>query len=145
MNWTIGRRITLGFTAVLVVVACIGVFALNRVHAIARSNGAVTANAMPSIVLFAQIESLVKGNFINTTQHLDATDAARMAAIEREMNEKSDKLTALYKEVEPISVNLNIDPAGGADECRRYGLRSHCGVLADRSGPFAGRLAIERS
>ena len=102
MNWTIGRRITLGFAAVLTVVACVGAFSLNRVYSIARSNKVVTANAMPSIVLFSRIESLVKGNYINTTQHLDATDPAKMAAIEKEMSEKSDKLTALYKEVEPL-------------------------------------------
>jgi methyl-accepting chemotaxis protein len=102
MNWTIGRRITLGFAAVLVVVACIGVFSLNRVNSISRSNKVVTDNAMPSIVLFSRIESLVKGNYINTTQHLDATDPAKMGAIEKEMNEKSDKLTALYKEVDPL-------------------------------------------
>ncbi len=102
MNWTIGRRLAAGFAAVLIVVACIGAFALNRVYSIDRNNKVVTDNAMPSIVLFSRIESLVKGNFINTTQHLDATDAARMAAIEKEMNEKSDLLTALYKEVEPL-------------------------------------------
>jgi len=78
MNWTIGHRIALGFAAVLVVVACIGAFALNRVYSIDRSNRVVTDSAMPSIVLFAQIESLVKGNYINTTQHLDSTDAARI-------------------------------------------------------------------
>ncbi len=94
MNWTIGRRIA----------ALVGGFALNRVHKIEGSTKEVTERAMPSVVLFATIESLVKENYINTTQHLAASDAARLASIEKEMTAKSETLTGLYKEVEVLLV-----------------------------------------
>ncbi|MFT3828859.1 MAG: methyl-accepting chemotaxis protein [Opitutaceae bacterium] len=104
MNWTIGRRIVAGFTAVLLIAAAVGVFALNRVQTIDRTTREVTERAMPAIVLFATIESLVKENYINTTQHLAAEDASRMAAIEKEMTAKSETLTGLYKEVEALLI-----------------------------------------
>jgi methyl-accepting chemotaxis protein len=102
MNWTIGRRIVSGFAAVLLIAAAVGIFALNRVQTIARTTKDVTERAMPSVVLFATIESLVKENYINTTQHLAAADPSRMASIEKEMTAKSETLTGLYKEVEAL-------------------------------------------
>ncbi len=102
LTWTIGRRIVAGFATVLLIAAAIGGFALSRVQQIAADTGALTAQTLPSIVAFASIESLVKENFINTTQHINETDEAAMAAIEKEMNAKSETLTGLYKEVEAL-------------------------------------------
>ncbi len=102
INWTIGRRIVGGFAAVLVIAALVGTFALSRTRAIDRATTDLTARTLPSLVIFGNIESLVKENFINTTQHINATDETKMAAIEKEMTVKSETLTALYKEVEPL-------------------------------------------
>ena len=102
ITWTIGRQILAGFTIVLLLAAAIGGFALNRVQRIANDTGELTSQTLPSIVAFATIESLVKENFINTTQHINETDEAAMGAIEKEMAAKSEALTALYKEVESL-------------------------------------------
>ena len=102
ITWTIGRRIVAGFATVLLIAAAIGGFALNRVQQIDSDTTELTGHAMPSIIAFATIESLVKENFINTTQHINETEEDAMVAIEKEMTAKSDKLTNLYKEVEAL-------------------------------------------
>ncbi len=75
---------------------------------IRRENAALIDVELPKVMTLAKIEALVKGNYINATQHLDTSDAERLAAIDKEMVDKSSQLTALYKEVEP-------DPANAAE------------------------------
>jgi methyl-accepting chemotaxis protein len=105
ITWTVGRRIVAGFAIVLLIAAAIGGFALNRISVIDRATKAVTDRALRSAILFGTIESLVKENFINTTQHINETDEAAMKEIEKEMAAKSETLTALYKELEPLLVS----------------------------------------
>jgi methyl-accepting chemotaxis protein len=104
MNWTIGRRIVAGFAAVLLIAALVGGFALNRIQAIEHATRAVTDRAMRSAALFSKIDSLVKENFISTSQHINETDEAAMSAIEKDMNAKSETLTSLYKELDALIV-----------------------------------------
>ncbi len=105
MNWTIGRRIVAGFAAVLLITALVGAFALNRIRAIEVATHEVTDRAMRSAALFSKIESLVKDNFISTSQHINETEETAMAAIEKDMNAKSETLTALYKELDGLLVS----------------------------------------
>ena len=105
MNWTIGRRIVAGFAAVLLIAAFVGGFALNRIQVVESASREVTERAMRRAALFSQIESLVKENFISTSQHINETEESGMAAIEKDMNAKSETLTALYKELDSLIVS----------------------------------------
>ena len=101
-NWTIGRRIGVGFTALIAILAVVGVICYERVMRIGVSSGELEFRAMPGLVLLGQIESQVKENYLYTTQHIMATDAATKAAIDKELSEKSNLNTALYKEYEAL-------------------------------------------
>jgi methyl-accepting chemotaxis protein len=104
INWTIGRRLIVGFSIVILITATLGVLAYNRIQTIDQATGTVSDRAIPGIVLLSQVESLVKENFINTTQHHLATDLERKLAIEKEMDAKTKALTALYAEYETLLV-----------------------------------------
>jgi methyl-accepting chemotaxis protein len=104
IQWTIGRRLVAGFSIVILITATLGALAYDRIQRIDRDTGIVSDRAIPGIVLLSQVESLVKENFINTTQHYLATDTAHMIAIEKEMDAKSATLTDLYKEYEVLLV-----------------------------------------
>ena len=100
--WTIGRRIGVGFTALITILAVVGAICFERVIRINASSEEMELRAMPAIVLLGQAESLVKENFINTTQHVMATDAATKAALDKELAVKSSQNTATYKEYEAL-------------------------------------------
>jgi methyl-accepting chemotaxis protein len=99
---TIGARITIGFSILIIIVMLIGAIAFTRVSQIDRSSRSMTDKAIPAIVLLDQIQSLVKENFINATQHVLSGDSARMEAIVTEMDAKTKKLTELYAEFEKL-------------------------------------------
>ncbi len=101
-HWTISQRISAGFAVVVLISAIVGAFAYERLTGIERSNQAVTGRSLPSIVLLGQIESLVKENFINTTQHLMSADTAGKAQIETAMDQTSQRLTGLYAQLETL-------------------------------------------
>ncbi|PTY07658.1 chemotaxis protein [Opitutaceae bacterium EW11] len=100
--WTIGRRIVAGFATLLLILAAIGAFSFLGVKAIERSTVTMDERAMPSIVLLGQVESLVKENFINTTQHYLAESVEEKARIAKDMDAKSAALTELYKKYETL-------------------------------------------
>jgi methyl-accepting chemotaxis protein len=104
IQWTIGRRLNVGFSIVILITATLGVLAYNRIQRIDHATGVVSGRAIPGIVLLSQVESLVKENFINTTQHYLAGDTDRKLAIEKEMDAKSAKLTELYKQYEALLI-----------------------------------------
>jgi len=101
-NWTIGRRIGTGFTALIAILAVVGAICYERVMHINGFSNELEQRAMPGLVLLGQAESQVKENFINTTQHVMATDAATKGSIDKELTEKSAQLSAIYKEYEAL-------------------------------------------
>lgn len=109
---TIGQRIALGFTTVIAIVAMVGAVAFTRVTHIEAVSGHVVDEALPAIVLLGQIESLVKENFINATQHVVTDEPGRMRTIETEMEAKTGQLTKLYAELEKLLT--------GAEEQKLY-------------------------
>ena len=104
INWTIGRRLAAGFGIVILITATLGALAYSRIQSIHLATGTVSERSIPGIVLLSQVESLVKENFINTTQHHLATSTERKLAIEKEMEAKSAALTELYKQYEALLV-----------------------------------------
>lgn len=102
MNWTIGRRITVGFAALVLIAAATGAVACALIDSIRRSTDAMDQRDLPGILLLTQIESLVKENFINTTQHYLAADLQTKDEIAAQMDKKSAVLTDLYKKYEAL-------------------------------------------
>ncbi len=101
-NWTIGRRISAGFVCVVAIIALVGAIAYARVHVIKSAANDVVDRSVPTIVLLGEIQSLVKENFINTSQHVLTSDPVRKKSIETEMDAKTSTLTSLYDQLEPL-------------------------------------------
>ncbi|MCR6655921.1 MAG: methyl-accepting chemotaxis protein [Opitutus sp.] len=101
-NWTIGRRISAGFICIVAIIAIVGVLSYSRVRVLHEASDAVVNRSLPAIVLLGQIQSLVKENFINTTQHVLTDDIAQKEKIAAEMDAKSAALTKLYDRLEPL-------------------------------------------
>jgi methyl-accepting chemotaxis protein len=99
-NWTIGRRIGAGFMALIAILAIVGAICYERVVRINGFSDELEQRAMPGLVLLGQAESQVKENFINTTQHVMATEAVTKGSIDKELTEKSAQLSGIYKEYE---------------------------------------------
>ncbi len=93
-----------GFSVVILITAALGFFVFERIFAISDATTTVANRAIPGIVLLGQVESLVKENFINTTQHHLADDVGRKLEIEKEMDLKSTALTDLYTQYEALLI-----------------------------------------
>jgi methyl-accepting chemotaxis protein len=110
-TWTFATRVQAGFALVLIIAALIGGVAYERIVRIQHATEKVTAENLPLIVQLSQIESLVKENYINTTQHLQANTPERIASIDKELKSKSAALTDMYKEVETLLAATNLPGA----------------------------------
>jgi methyl-accepting chemotaxis protein len=98
----LSNRIAGGFGVVVMIVAAIGAITFSRIVIIDGSTRTVVDRSLPSIVLLGEIQSLVKENFINTSQHVISEADDRMRAIEGEMEKKTAALTALYARFEKL-------------------------------------------
>ena len=101
-TWTIGRRITFGFAALIVVMAVVCATAYYRILKVEQANNRVAEDALPAILLLGQVESLVKENFINVSLHFLADDVAKKDAIAKTMDGMTAKLSELYAAYEKL-------------------------------------------
>lgn len=95
-NWTIGKRIILGFCLLLATSAALGLFAFSRLTAINVQSGRIALNCLPGVYFMGQIESVNMSNFALTHRWMLQPDQAGKTQIEAEMKINSDKLTELY-------------------------------------------------
>jgi methyl-accepting chemotaxis protein len=99
-NWTIGKRIVLGFAALLMIAAALGLFAFTRLIAIKAQSDRITADCLPGVYYISQIETINQANYALTHRWLMLGDSPDRTAVEAEMKANSDKLTGLMKNYE---------------------------------------------
>ncbi len=98
-NWTLGRRIFLGFAAILgllLVVAATALAVLQQNRVLAHGVG---ANDVPGLVFAGQVDTLEQEQLTLLSRHLLLTDPAKLEAIEKRIQEIGtliDGLTAGY-------------------------------------------------
>ncbi|HEV2448104.1 MAG TPA: MCP four helix bundle domain-containing protein, partial [Candidatus Sulfopaludibacter sp.] len=84
-NWKIGTRIAAGFAAVIAIALALGIFAYGEVGGIQEKATAVAENALPKVYLLGQIEKNVQLTYSLALQHIMATDVAKMAGVESQI------------------------------------------------------------
>ncbi len=99
-KFTIGERMALGYGLLILIVFLVGGIAYLRVTRIEEAARSVVQRTLPALVLLDRIDSSVRENFINATQHVISDDAQRMRAIEQEMEQKTVVLSGFYAEFE---------------------------------------------
>jgi len=99
-NWTIGKRIILGFALLLATSAALGLFAYSRLSSIKRQSERITVDCLPGTYGSGKIEALNLANLAQTNRWLLATDAAERKAIEAGMRDNSARITELFASYE---------------------------------------------
>jgi methyl-accepting chemotaxis protein len=99
-NWTIGKRLIVGFSVVLVITVTLGVFAFVQLTGIRRQATAITGDALPGVYEICQAQSLAKDNRGLLLQHIVSDDPQQMADAEREMAATGQQLDAVLKTYE---------------------------------------------
>ena len=75
-DWTIKKRIAVGFAAILILTALVGAAGLGAIGYIQENFGAIVADALPGVTLAGKIKSLVAQRQLDLMCHLNARTAA---------------------------------------------------------------------
>ncbi len=121
-NLTIGKRIALGFAAVLVLVAILAVAAVLSLRTIHKTLPMITEDSLPGVTAMAQIGSLSQDIHIATLKHRMLTKAADKESCEQDIQAKEQELTKLM-EVYAATIHLEEDRQNNGqlkDACNNY-------------------------
>jgi len=94
-NWTIGSRIILGFTVIMVLSLVLGGFSLMRFAGIRAALVDVTDNAVPSLVVLSEIGSVSRERAIARLKMSTATDEEK-TAMRQSVDEATKKMEGLF-------------------------------------------------
>jgi methyl-accepting chemotaxis protein len=95
-NWTIGKRLVVGFTAVLAITLGLGIFASVKLRSIKRLSDAITSDALPGVVHLGVVASNVRENYGQTLLHVNSSDPVEAARIEALMKGTSESITQAF-------------------------------------------------
>ncbi|MDP1571450.1 MAG: MCP four helix bundle domain-containing protein, partial [Vicinamibacterales bacterium] len=94
-QWTIGRRLVMGFGAVLTIVTALGVFSVVQLRNVNVASDRIVLESLPGTATSGQILALVKNNLAFTLEHLTTDEPAGMARIDAAMAQTRDRITEL--------------------------------------------------
>ncbi len=101
-HWNIGKRITVGFVAVLAVTVLLGVFAVYQARQIGINFSNVANTQMPTLQHVLTCEAYVSQNNALIYKHMSSPSADDMTHLESLMAETSGKIDAELVKVEAI-------------------------------------------
>jgi hypothetical protein len=99
-GWTIGKRLTFGFGAVIAIVMALSGFVVLKLADINDAAHIIVNDSLPGIQHMMRAESLARQNMVATLQHIVSADEAKKLAIEEEMktiSAGSDEVFAAYE------------------------------------------------
>jgi methyl-accepting chemotaxis protein len=99
-RWTIGRRIIVGFSAVIAMAAILGGIAYSRLVVIETQATRIVVDSLPGIYVSSQIESETLKRFSLILQHIIASDAAVMNGLEADIRTADTRLDELMSAYE---------------------------------------------
>jgi CHASE3 domain sensor protein len=111
-NWTIGKRLTLGFAGVVLITVCVSIYAFTRLEAIQSQAAALANDSLPGAVLMGQIAALSEREVALVLEHIKANDAQEVQKLDEALRENHDKLASLFKAYETTVF--------GAEETERF-------------------------
>jgi methyl-accepting chemotaxis protein len=99
-TWTIGKRIALGFTAVLLIMLALSVFIRTRISVIHSGTVAVANNNLPGLERLADAKEAMIEAMVLTYKHIYSPNDADMNRIEGKLTELGDRITKDLEEFE---------------------------------------------
>ena len=100
-NWTIGKRIIVGYLAVLLATLAIGAFALTRLVVIKGHSDSLTTDDLPGVVILSKIQAIAIENKALLLRHNLCTDPKQIAETEQLLLAGTETNTKFLKELEP--------------------------------------------
>ena len=97
---TIGKRITVGFVAVVLITAGLGAFTYSRLRAISVSSTSVLTDSLPGIKQILTLSILQHENETNLIKHINSNDVKEMDQIEMEIKAVAEKMQATSQDYE---------------------------------------------
>lgn len=101
-SWTISRRIIFGFTAMLVISAVLGGFALWRMEGLSKSIRLLADNTLPSILTLRGCAGATRDNIFTALRYADTESAEERKALEERIAENRAHIDALFKQYEGL-------------------------------------------
>ena len=85
MNMTIGKRVALGFGAMVLITGVLGAFAYSRLVIIGTSSQRIIHECLPGVYHSGRMEATVQQQAALLMRHITSTDAAEMADVGRQL------------------------------------------------------------
>ncbi|MEI9972938.1 MAG: methyl-accepting chemotaxis protein [Ignavibacteriota bacterium] len=101
-NWKIGKRISAGFGAVIVIAAALGLFAFSRIGVIEVNSSLITVHRLPTIYLVGQIQSNAQSSLGLIYRHIVTKDPHDMASLEAQASDITTRNAALMEQYEKL-------------------------------------------
>ena len=111
-NWTIGKRLTLGFAGVVLITVCVSIYAFTRLETIQSQAAALANDSLPGAVLMGQIAALSEREVALVLEHIKANDAQEVQKLDEALRENHERLSSLFKAYETTVF--------GAEETERF-------------------------
>jgi methyl-accepting chemotaxis protein len=108
-NWTIGKRLILGFAGVILTTLCVSIYAFVRLEAIQSQASALATVSLPGVVLMGQIATLSEREVAAVLAHIKANDDQTVQKVDQELQENHEKLTGLFKAYEATVLDAQGD------------------------------------
>jgi methyl-accepting chemotaxis protein WspA len=99
-NWTVKRRIIVGFSAVILIMIALTVVSLVHLNDIKEQAVSITSDSWPGLYLSSQIESLSRATFTSFEKYALAPDGEEKRQAEIEVEANRSKLADLMKQYE---------------------------------------------
>jgi methyl-accepting chemotaxis protein len=102
-NWTVGRRITFGFAAVLMVTLGLGVFIRTRLNATETGMNSIAARGIPALELLADAKEDSNEARVLTFKEIFSTSKGDVEQLETKLNADSTQITKDLDEFEQMA------------------------------------------
>lgn len=151
-HWTIGKRITAGFTAVIIITIALGAFTLIRANYVRSMFDSVANTDVPLMKNALAGQAIINSTLANTYKHIYSSSAEDMAKLEAEIAENTKLMTETLAALDQLAVTDQdralLAKVGDARSRFRAMLtdilaQSHKCTTAEESGKLAAKARAE--
>lgn len=100
MALTVGRRVTIGFTAATLITVSLGLFAWNRITAMEGQSEMIVRDNLPGAIYAGEIASMANLNYARTLELAAADNEAKRTAIDALIDKNSATIDEAVKQYE---------------------------------------------
>jgi methyl-accepting chemotaxis protein WspA len=111
-NWTIGKRLTVGFAGVVLITLCVSIYAIGRFEEIQGQAATLAKDTLPGAILMAQIATLSDREVALVLDHIRTTDDQGEQKLDEELRLNNEKLSTLFQTYQAT--------VSGAEEAERF-------------------------